>query len=571
MLVLPLSNGHDGGLGSSLFVRLWCLAQLVAVSWHWPRQRDFYAWFHQSQLSEARRRGLATYGYPVFGFIEVPRWSLNELEVITQLYRVVLLSGFLAPLWMVPCVPVLGLILSIFYHGSLWAERASSHHRGILSVTLWMYLTLAPDLPQALAAFRAHISTIYAMSVLQKSFCSAYRGRSWARWSLHGFLWKSMWAKPYFPSLQRFLFLRPAVAHLLGWTSVLLELGPLLVLLAPQVAWLQCCVYGGLMAMHLAVLLLQGIDYVSYWTPNLMVGLLCSDAPLSVLSNAWTTAATGPWGVWVLVPMLTLLGAQLLFALGMAENFNINLPPLMSCPMFVTIARLDDRCHQHYVMTVDGSIPYERIEWMYPFVRAEYGMALTQSDVAHFPMPFVAFGWGGSLEGAPGLFHHFFREIRGFYLITNVRHLPKSLQSQLRSIVLDLHAGGRAGNQSHRPSPYENLASLADRCAMARRAFRQHVARTARCHDGGRGATAMWAEEALRGERFERTTTAATRRVKREGAGHLGRCRDGTCITSREGRRGVRRKAWARPHQLPAKKPWHASCIANLKRSHRAR
>lgn len=44
-----------------------------------------------------------------------------------------------------------------------------------------MYLTLAPDLPQALAAFRAHISTIYAMSVLQKSFCSAYRGRSWAR------------------------------------------------------------------------------------------------------------------------------------------------------------------------------------------------------------------------------------------------------------------------------------------------------------------------------------------------------------------------------------------------------
>lgn len=255
----------------------------------------------------------------------------------------------------------------------------------------------------------------------------------------------------------------------------------------------------------------------------------------------------------------------------MAENFNINLPPLMSCPMFVTIARLDDRCHQHYVMTVDGSIPYERIEWMYPFVRAEYGMALTQSDVAHFPMPFVAFGWGGSLEGAPGLFHHFFREIRGFYLITNVRHLPKSLQSQLRSIVLDLHAGGRAGNQSHRPSPYENLASLADRCAMARRAFRQHVARTARCHDGGRGATAMWAEEALRGERFERTTTAATRRVKREGAGHLGRCRDGTCITSREGRRGVRRKAWARPHQLPAKKPWHASCIANLKRSHRAR
>ncbi|CAJ1405036.1 unnamed protein product [Effrenium voratum] len=405
---------------------------------------------------------------------------------------------------------------------------------------LWMYLTLAPDLPEALASFQVHICSIYAMSVVQKCFCSAWRGRSWARWSPHGFLWKSMWAKPYFPSLQRFLFLRPAVAHYLGWASLLLELGPLLALVASR--WLQRCAYGGLMAMHLGVLLVQGIDYVSYWTPSLLVGLLCFE-PLSVLSSAWAVS-----GVW---PMLTLLGAQLLFALGTAENFNINLPPLMSCPMFVTVARLDDGCHQHYVMTADGEVPYERIEWMYPFVRAEYGMALTKSDVAHFPMPFVAFGWGGSLEGAPRLLHRFFRRFRGFYLISNV-HLPRSLQSQLRSIVVDLHAGGL-------DAPYQHLASLADRCEAARRAFQENVEGPTDPSAHPRAiatcAACVWEEGTNVCRVKEKDLSRAARGpVKRRERGH------------------VRRRAWVRPHQIPmARKKPCQPCIAHFKRSHRAR
>ena len=450
---------------ASNYFSAWCFCQLLALCSHWPRQIIFYEWFVDCGLSESKRRGLATYGYAVFGCIPVPNITTNQLRVVTYLYGGVLLAGVWTPT--TSFLHFSGLMLSILYHGSLWAERASSHHREILTITLWMYSCLAPDLSHATAAFRIHICSIYIMSVVQKTVTSIIRGQSWSRWSLHGFLWKSMWAKtnfPAFPALQRFIFVHPSVAHLGGWISMVCELGPLLSLFFP----VQHLAYLALVGMHFAVLFLQGIDYVSYWTPSLLVGIFCSSNTLE-LACAWCSVR--------FVPMLLLLGAQLLFALTMAENFNINIPPLMSCPMFVTVARLDDTCHQHYVMTVDGEIPYERIEWMYPFVKPEYGMGLLPSDVAHFPMPFVAFGWGGNLDGAPGIFHRWFLDVKGFYLMTNVSNFPKDLRLELEAIVTELH-----GRDASNPcslysaySPYSHLWSLADRCKNARSAFARHV------------------------------------------------------------------------------------------------
>eukprot|EP00438_Fugacium_kawagutii_P009831 Skav212332 [mRNA] locus=scaffold3374:233422:234717:- [translate_table: standard] len=375
------------------------------------------------------------------------------------------MAGFLEPSAGL-ILHLLGLMLSILYHGSLWAERASSHHREILSITLWMYLCLAPDLLHASAAFRLHICSIYTMSLIQKMVTSILRGQSWSRWSLHAFLWKSMWAKPYFPTLQRLVFLHPSIAHFGGWMSVVCELGPLLSLFFP----VQCLAYLALIGMHVAVIFIQGIDYVSYWTPALLVGVFCTNNVLelvSSLASSWSFA-------------VVLLGAQLLFALSTAENFNINLPPLMSCPMFVTIARLDDKCHQQYVMTLETEIPYERIEWMYPFVKPEYGMGLLSSDVKHFPMPFVAFGWGGNLDGAPTFFHRYFaKDFKdGFYLMTNVTNFPEDLRRELQSIVMQLH--GKGLHRAHDPhvkkgSPYSQLKSLAERCQAARAAFVAHA------------------------------------------------------------------------------------------------
>ena len=449
---------------TSTFFRAWCMWQLVSICFHWPQQKQFYSWFLDSGLSESKRRGLGTVGYAVFGFMKCPILTGNQFKVVAYMYVGVLMAAFghpTTPLW-----HFLGLLLSILYHSSLWAERASSHHREILSITLWMYVCLAPDLSHASAAFRLHICSIYTMSLVQKTATSIFRCQSWPRWSPHGFLWKSMWAKPWFPSLQKFVFLHPCIAHLGGWISVACELGPLLSLFFP----VQHLAYAALMAMHVAVVFLQGIDYVSYWTASLLVGLLCPSNTLQLASS---------WSSMYFCPMLLLLGAQVLFALTTAENFNINLPPLMSCPMFVTIARLDDKCHQHYVMTLDGEVPYERIEWMYPFVKAEYGMSLLHCDVAHFPMPFVAFGWGGSLEGAPSIFHRWFSKIgKGFYLMTNVPDFPEDLRFELESIVSKLHgihqkASNVSGAAPDGPDmdPYLDLQSLADRCEAARIAF----------------------------------------------------------------------------------------------------
>ena len=446
-------------LEASSFFMAWCCCQLLAVCVHWPKQKKFYEWFIRSPLSESKRRGLATYGYAVFGCIQVPTLTSNQLCMVTYFYGAVLAASVLTAGAGAGFrfLHLAGLLLSILYHGSLWAERASSHHREILAITVWLYACLAPDLSTACAAFRLHICSIYTMSVVQKTVTSMIRGRSWSKWSLHGFLWKSMWAKPWCPALQRFIFLHPAVAHLCGWMSMVCELGPLLSLFCTTG---QRLAYLALMGMHVAVVFVQGIDYVSYWTPSLLVGLFCSSDPIALtLSGNWSLSQ---------LPMLALLGAQLLFAVTTAENFNINLPPLMSCPMFVTIARLDDKCHQHYVMMLDGEIPYERIEWMYPFVKPEYGMGILPSDVEHFPMPFVAFGWGGSLEGAPRIFHRWFLEVKGFYFMTNVPNFPEDLRRELESMMVELH-----GSNSN--DPYSQLQSLADRCSAARNAFISHA------------------------------------------------------------------------------------------------
>ena len=167
------------------------------------------------------------------------------------------------------------------------------------------------------------------------------------------------------------------------------------------------------------------------------------------------------------------------FCSNNSREFQHQSPSINVVPMFVTIARLDDKCHQHYVMTLDGEVPYERIEWMYPFVKAEYGMSLLHCDVAHFPMPFVAFGWGGSLEGAPSIFHRWFSKIgKGFYLMTNVPNFPEDLRFELESIVSKLHgihqkASNVSGAAPDGPDmdPYLDLQSLADRCEAARIAF----------------------------------------------------------------------------------------------------
>ena len=54
----------------------------------------------------------------------------------------------------------------------------------LLSCTRWMYLAVAPDVVSASAALRLHICSIYGMSIVQKSFCSIWRQRSWARWGV---------------------------------------------------------------------------------------------------------------------------------------------------------------------------------------------------------------------------------------------------------------------------------------------------------------------------------------------------------------------------------------------------
>lgn len=455
----------------TLIFGLWCMSQAISVTLHLPHQIHFYRWWIHSKLSDSNERGLSTNGFPFLGFIPIPKLNVFQLIVVGYIYTVVLCTtfifsicatcnSFLGYFFIERMTLVSGLILSCLYHGQLWAERSSSYHRETLSVAVWLYAVLSPSLEDLGPVLRWHIGVLYGISVVQKIAMSFVMGNWWASNSPHGFLWKAMWAKPFFPHLQRLLFTWPSLAHFGGIASMIAELLPLVFFFVNRFE-IGCLAVFLLLGMHTFIYLIQGIDYISFWTPCVLLLLLNPSGSIPTSVTAW--------------PVLTLLGVQTLFAIMTAENFNINWPPLMSCPMFVTIARLDDKFPQTYVLQGQSDIHFERIEWMYPYATEEFGMGFPETDVNKMPMPFISFGQGigknkENLQIVPSVVHHHYKNNSSeFYFISNIPNLEKhqDLLQDLEQLVFDLH------NRKSKYKPYQHLNELVDRMERIRTKFFQ--------------------------------------------------------------------------------------------------
>lgn len=447
----------------------WCSLQLLGLCTNVRSQLRFYAWWSRSELAEANRRGLSTYGYPWMGLVLIPKLSPKALLCVTGTYATVLVSLVLEVNNSATTITRQGacffaLVLACLYHGSLWAEQTSAYHRETLTIVIWMYASVCTDDKVMAVLMRAHLASVYGASVLQKVVCSLYNGGIfWAQWSPHAFLWKAMWSRPLFPTIQAFVFLRPWLSCLGGLLSLVAESMPLIILILGREE--QHAAYCGalLISFHVAVYLLQGIDYVTFWAPALLV--LAADKGKEGLADC-------PWlGIAFLV-------LQSLYALCMAETWNINVPPLTSAPMFVTLARLDDRQPQHYVITdrrqhTTTSQTYDRIEWMYPYLKEETGLGLNPRDELAMPMYYVAFGHTNTErgQGIPNFFHQWFTDTAsGCYILTNM-DLPTAFRERLERLMLDLHSE----NSSY--DPYGNLGPLHNICRDLRAEFAFHVRR----------------------------------------------------------------------------------------------
>lgn len=397
-------------MDATVFIKTWSLVQLINCVNNHHNVVTFYQWWISSNMSEKHKTGLSTYGYPLLGFIRIPQLRHRWYVLVCILYYV---SLGLIICWPQKLTLLISFVLAVFYYGCNWAEASMSYHREMLVIALYMYFLLATNFEIAAFCLRVHISSIYVGSVLQKIIYSVIERKLWFRWSMHGFMWKSMWSKP--NNLQKILFVRPNVCALLALCSMFIEASVPLSLFYPQYNWL---IFLNIICFHYGVYLLQDINYLTYWAPVLLVLITSSSATAAFTDIDMTDLA------------VIMLSFQLFYCFSMMENWNINIPPFMSCPMFVTIARLDDKYPQHYTISGQGKSPikYERLEWMYPFMKLETGIGGNMNDIFALPFPTITFGIYNKLQdvGLSGTILNYAQQHiksnfpTGVYMYTNI-------------------------------------------------------------------------------------------------------------------------------------------------------
>lgn len=444
--------GYILGIGTDIvyFVKIWTIVIAFGVVSNAMDQIKFYKWFYTCRISESNMRGFSTYAYPFFGILNMPIVSPETLmKTIVGLVMSLLALSYTQH----PVFVATSLVLFMIYSSSLWAERTCSYHREAMVITVLLYLLFAPELygytgmtPELI---KLHITSIYAISIVQKLEFSVIQRKFWPFWSPHGFLWKAMWSDYHFPKIQKFLFLNPKITSICGILTMFAEVGLLF-----QWSINRHLLYFALLCFHLAVFIVQGIDYITFWVPVLIIGAV---------------GTTNFVFAWMHAPGYVLLFAQTLFAVLQLENFNINLPPLTSTPMFVTIASLDDKMSNNYsIVKLDNDIEWYRIRWMYPFVKLETSLGFNNDDEKKLPQEYFTFGYVGKM---PKIFDQFIVDMdTKVYFMTNMTLDKNNINvkntiNKIESLMIDLH-----GEHSDY-DPYKNLEEVYERYHEIMRAF----------------------------------------------------------------------------------------------------
>lgn len=351
-------------------LRLWACLQLYTLL---NNKEDlvFYKWFREyGPPNERARRGISTYAYKYLGLVNVPKLTLDKLITVKFLY--ILCMSVVSMGMPLSGISTLGLILSILYHGSMWAEQKSSFHRSVASIAMWTCGVLAENDNEVMAAMRVWLSTVYFASVLQKVLFSIHAGKLWPHHSPRHFIWKSSWTRP--SQFKDFLLLNPILLKTGGWLSLVAETLPMMHCFGLVTNWMA---YLPVLLMHIAIYYGQSIDYMHFWAPVLLVGM----GPECEMN----------------FKLMIFLGFQIVYAFTFMENFNINLPPLMSSPMFVTVCDVFDDQPQYYLMAIPDykGIWYERLEWMFPFLTESTGIGYTGNEYNYM----VFFGFSACRNG----------------------------------------------------------------------------------------------------------------------------------------------------------------------------
>ncbi len=394
------------------FQLLYCTWMALAIAWNFGHQRKFYRWFCNSGLKLATKRGLGAHPCKLYGLISPPRLTIFQFDAVGLSLIGCLLTS---------CTPLaprvflfLSFLLSLTYFPQLFAESTLSGHSSIHIPSVLLLLCCSPPLDHQvesssewpLALIRIHLASGYFSSGMCKLLAGALFNNFWGKGpTLQAYVIDGMWSRPATPlirSLQRRLICSPWLLAFLSTASVIFETG---FIVAPASDYL--CVVFGLagFAFHIGILVLQGLDFVTWWMPALMVFLVGVPA-----TDPWNAVLSG-WEheTGFFVPAAIYVTLQVVSALTLRDFWLEDALPFSCCPMFLLPRNPYDQLPKWWTMTAPVSGRTRDAGQLEPLYwsPASSLFEMTLEEAALLPQKVVWFGGCGA--GVPPQLHKFIK------------------------------------------------------------------------------------------------------------------------------------------------------------------
>ena len=352
------------------------VAAVLVVEWLCCGRR-WYDWLCGSGLAKygprpsrafsCDRRGFGDGHDRLWGCVPVPALSVRSMDA--------LLLCIAAPLWFMPHTQLargLAAGAAHVYIGNLQTHKTGGQH-GILVLHVLALQALRADGEGELCLLctRAVVLSLYLGAAVSKLVASG------VRWCDGGTLQRELFESAFlvpgaFPGATRYVASHRALCCVASTLTVAVEFVPLVVFLATRalpLEWLYVPV-------HVAVYVLMGVDFVTWWVPVLVV--LGAFAKPGALPDM-----TFPW-----MPLYVFI--QLAVALASAD-LRRGAPcfPFTCCPMFCDHKELFAGAGT-WTLT-DSQLPGLLTPWYPPsYIQGKF----TQDELHRLPYRYVSFSFG---------------------------------------------------------------------------------------------------------------------------------------------------------------------------------
>eukprot|EP00316_Scyphosphaera_apsteinii_P008749 CAMPEP_0119321156 /NCGR_PEP_ID=MMETSP1333-20130426/54586_1 /TAXON_ID=418940 /ORGANISM="Scyphosphaera apsteinii, Strain RCC1455" /LENGTH=474 /DNA_ID=CAMNT_0007328067 /DNA_START=107 /DNA_END=1531 /DNA_ORIENTATION=+ len=416
--------------------------------WNIRAHVRFYNWFFHSGISLANKRGLGAHPTKIYGLITPPTLTPAQLVAAGISFISCLLLS---------CTPLaprvflfLGYLLYFCYFPQLYAEATLSGHSTILIPSLLLLLSCAPSLDHQvqsrhvwpLQLIRLYIASGYFSSGMCKLLCGVRFHSFWGNGStLQAYIFDGMWSRPsrgpVVRSLQWALLTRPEWSTFLACGSLLFETG---FVLTPFNNTLGLIFGVNGLLFHGGILLLQGLDFVSLWSPALfsfIVSLPADQSWYELLRSGYDLEFA------FFLPAALYTTLQILVAASLYDLWLDDVLPLSCCPMFMPPRNPFDKLPKWWTM-VDGPLAgstrnagaMEPLYWS----PASSVFEMTVEEAMKLPWRVV---WFGSTTGCPQEVLKFIApESQGkpFVMFANFQ-LSAELKQLLHRVVDEVNSG----------------------------------------------------------------------------------------------------------------------------------